>query len=104
VKFFGRRPAVCDDDQRIAAPTCAPCAHCGEAIGKQDDGFAIPSYDGGDILIMAPFHRACFLRGIVGSVAHQRRECSCFGGLGEDDPKLTRREAAQAALDLWEHR
>jgi hypothetical protein len=42
-------------------------------------------------------HLECSVRCIVGSVAHQKGECLCFGGTGEDAPDLRRREAALAA-------
>lgn len=106
MKYFGRskHAAICDELERIEAPTCAPCQHCGEAIGRNDDGFAIDQYQGGGVFILAPYHRACFLRGIIGSVAHQLKRCSCYGGADDDDADLTVREAAQAAVDLWERK
>jgi len=45
-------------------------------------------------------HRACALRQVIGSVAHLERRCSCYvPGATEGDPDgLTRREAAEAAV------
>lgn len=43
-------------------------------------------------------HYECDARAVLGSVAHQKGECSCYGRAGEDDPNLTRRQAAFAAL------
>ena len=37
----------------------------------------------------------------LGSVAHQEKRCSCFGGTASDDPILTRRQAAEAAADIF---
>lgn len=47
------------------------------------------------------WHDECGLRSIIGSVGHQERRCSCFGGTEEDPPGLTRREAAVAAALLF---
>lgn len=43
------------------------------------------------------YHYECGVRCAVGSVAHQRGQCSCYGGSEEDPPEMTRREAAIAA-------
>lgn len=56
---------------------------------------------------LAPFngstmHYECGLRSAVGSVGHQTRRCSCYGGTEEDPPGLTRREAARAAMTFFE--
>lgn len=100
MKYFGsKHSAICSELERIDAPSLAPCARCGEYIRSSDDGFAVPVM--GEPLLAA-YHRACFLRGIVGSVAHQKKLCACFGGAGEDDPGLTPRQAAEAAVKLWE--
>lgn len=46
-------------------------------------------------------HYECMIRMVAGSVGHQLKACSCFGGT-EDDPKgATRREAARAAARLF---
>jgi hypothetical protein len=102
MKYFGANPsAICSELEKIDAPNCAPCGHCKEPILRSDAGFAVPCL--GEPLLIA-YHRACFLRGIFGSVAHQKKQCSCYGGSGEDDPNLTRREAAEAAVNLFEGR
>ena len=47
-------------------------------------------------------HRECNMRMFVGSVAHQSRRCSCFGGkVRDENPKLTIRQNAQAAMDYF---
>jgi hypothetical protein len=59
-----------------------------------DDGWIL---HGGSVL-----HRECNLRGIIGSVAHQQKRCSCFGGTDSDEEDgMTRRERAQAAMDYF---
>jgi len=95
-KWFGKRyPAPAYEPEFQAdTPVGAFCCHCLEVIRGGEDGWI---YSNGPAA-----HRECFMRSIVGSVAHQQRRCSCYGGSGEDDDGLTPRQAAQAALDHWE--
>lgn len=95
-RWFGTRhtaPAY-ETRYQTATPVGAECCHCDEPIAKGDDGWI---YANGPVA-----HRECYLRQIVGSVAHQQRLCSCFGGVGCDEEGLTKRQAAKAALDYWE--
>jgi hypothetical protein len=73
------------------------CTHCEE-----------PVFDDGDRFVFANgpvAHRSCFIRTIVGSVAHQLKTCSCYvpGSTEGDADGLTRREAADAAARLFKH-
>lgn len=62
------------------------CQHCNEIIeGKTS---------------IRGLHNECAVRLTVGSVAHQTKTCSCYGGDSEDDPTLSKREAALAAYRL----
>lgn len=46
-------------------------------------------------------HPECLVRMLAGSVGHQLRACSCYGGT-EDDPKdKTLREGARMAAKLF---
>lgn len=48
-------------------------------------------------------HRECLLREVIGSVGHQKGECSCFGGEGTgDDLSLSRRENARRAAAYFD--
>jgi hypothetical protein len=67
------------------------CQYCGEEIAAAGEPFAVVNEGA------AWLHRECMVRMIVGSVGHQRRTCSCFGGAEEDPEGVTRREAARAA-------
>jgi hypothetical protein len=100
LKFFGPRylSAAYIDAERVDAPIGESCRHCDEPIVAGDDGWVLPPGK-------QPFHRACFLRGIIGSVAHQQGRCSCFvsGSTRGDDPALTLRQAAEAAADYHDH-
>jgi hypothetical protein len=77
-------------------PTSAShCAHCEEAIVPGD--LVAPANDGAVL-----FHTECMLRMVVASVGHQLGRCSCHGGTEDDPPGMTVREAALAAVELYE--
>lgn len=73
------------------------CPDCDEEIVKGE--LVMPFND--NTLLM---HYECGMRGIIGSVAHLQRRCSCYvkGASETDPPGMTRREAAKAALKLWD--
>jgi len=93
MKYFGPTPAP-RDIEKVAPPEDASCFRCDESIEDGDSGYLVP-HMGKDGTSEEPWHRECFLRSIFGSVAHQKGECYCFGGEGEDDPNLTVRENAR---------
>jgi hypothetical protein len=98
-QYFGRLPwgdAVDSHKLMVPIPVGAICLRCKEAIGEKDSGILIPHSDGTKAEMRAQ-HRECFIRSIVGSVAHQDGVCSCNGGTGEDEEGVTVREAARAA-------
>ena len=68
-----------------------PCSHCGEEIRP---GELSPASG-------EPLHRECLFRMVVGSISHQLGKCSCHGGMWEDPPELTIREAGRLAMDYW---
>jgi hypothetical protein len=105
VRYFGLVPVYDDPEILFAAtPIGVPCQRCGEPIVAGDCGWLIPYHDGKGFPTEVPYHHVCHMRGIVGSVAHQQRRCSCYvpGATCGDDPKLTRRQAAEAALKFWQ--
>jgi hypothetical protein len=106
VKFFGVRYAssAYTEAECVEAPVGACCARCEEPIEKGDDGWLIPSLGAQGEPSELPYHRACHLRSIIGSVAHQRGRCSCFipESTEDDDPTLTVRQAAEAAEAYFE--
>lgn len=91
--------ALCHDKPPIDRPLL-PCAWCEEVFTPEDSGIQIPSLDGPP----APFHRACWLRQMVGSVAHLERRCGCYvpGATELDPPHLSKRAAAEAAAIYYE--
>lgn len=64
------------------------CRFCDEYV--EYDDLRVP-------LGMRPIHYPCFVRRIVGSVGHQLKRCSCYGGTEDDPPNLSKKEAAEAA-------
>lgn len=94
--YFGPPHLRKEWEKQVATPIGKPCLHCEEAIVEGDIGTV--NY-GGQIM-----HYECGMRGVIGSVGHQNRTCSCYGGTEEDPPGMTRRQAAQAACALWERR
>lgn len=80
---------------RVKTPVGKSCSWCEEVVVEGDRGVILPSIPEGKTL----YHLECFLRQITGSVGHQRKTCSCFGGREEDPKGMTLREAARAAVD-----
>jgi hypothetical protein len=50
---------------------------------------------------MQRMHHECAIRAVMGSAAHQLRECSCYGGTREDPPQMSAREAAKLAAETF---
>jgi hypothetical protein len=87
---------ICDECPQVHTPVGQPCSHCDEPIVNGDSGIV---YSNGPVA-----HRNCFLRQSIGSVAHLRKRCSCYvpGSTEFDPPNMTRRQAADEAVRLWE--
>jgi hypothetical protein len=71
------------------------CSWCDEDL-LIDDG-PIKVLSGGATGV----HRECYIRMLMGSVGHQMKTCSCFGGKDEDPEGMTKHEAAHAAAILY---
>ena len=93
--------AVCHDPliPHVQTPVGAICLWCDEPITADDSGIGVPHFDG-DSADIRYHHVECWMRSVLGSVGHQLKLCSCYGGPYEDPPTMTRREAARAA---WEN-
>lgn len=79
------------------SPDAPPCQWCDEPVTAHERSHGATVNSSGQAV-----HYECGLRSAVGSVGHQRRLCSCYGGDQEDPPGMTRREAARAALLYFE--
>lgn len=100
MKAFGPKHAH-EDVETCPTPAGKPCLWCDENIVDGDKGFLVGCCEEIDKSGEAPYHRECMLRSIFGSVGHQKKKCSCFGGTEEDPPEMTKREAAKAATELY---
>jgi len=93
--------SFCFDMPHAATPVGQPCLHCDEPIAAADNGVLLP------LLVQPcdtylPCHRECYERRLFGGVNHQRGRCTCCGGTEPpDQPGLSRREAARAAVAYW---
>lgn len=87
-----------------ATPVGMACIHCEELITEDDSGVLMPHVNLGMMVTIGARHRECYLWHIFGSIGHQRRLCSCYGGTLEDPPELTARQAARVAVEYFESR
>ena len=88
----------------VATPVGAPCGYCGEPIERGEHGCIIPHF-GKDGASENPYHFECHMRMIVGSLAHQQKRCTCYGGAESDPPGMMLRQAARVAFEYWsEHK
>jgi len=87
----------------VATPVGQTCGWCDEVFDANDCGFEIPYMGGPAEPRVLYYHTDCQLRQIVGSVAHLRRECSCFvpGSECTDPPQMTLRQAAVEAARVY---
>jgi hypothetical protein len=97
--WFGKLHSapVYGDCPQTETPAGRGCVYCNELVVMGDDGWILVD---GSVL-----HRECHFRSMAGSVAHQQKRCSCFGGIGSDEEDgMTRRQGAEAALAYYEGR
>lgn len=99
---------------RVRTPVGEVCAWCEEEVKTGDAGLIeshilrqataeeVPDGDPTNVYVAQnrPLHRECYIRRGVGSVGHLRRQCTCYGGVEDDPPGMTKREAARAAAEL----
>ena len=89
MKYFGPERFKKPDEELVPVPIGETCHHCGEGFLEGDMG----EIDlGGNA-----FHHECTIRLVAGSLGHQRKKCSCYGGTEEDPEGLSKREAAKEA-------
>ena len=76
------------------------CAYCDEPIRPGED-FETWAADQHARFPETYVHKECAIRAVIGSAAHQLRECSCYGGTREDPPGMTTRQAAVLAFETF---
>jgi hypothetical protein len=97
------------DFDTVDTPVGEKCIYCEEVIESDDRGFVMsllaedttsPSNFMKDTTCV--YHYECNLRLIIGSLGHQKEECSCFGGIGTGDSEgMSKREAARQAYKRY---
>lgn len=105
MKVFGPHWAGTENPlhELVPTPEGARCMHCDEDIIHGSSGSIMPYTDGNGTMERA-IHLECLGRQVLGSVGHQKKKCACYGGHEEDDPKLTKREAALAAVRFYQNK
>lgn len=91
---------VCGDERmRVMVPLGQICLSCGEAVELDDSGvmtcYTEVAPTGEWVTSIRPQHAECLVRGMLGSLAHLERRCSCYGGTDHDTPGLSVREEAR---------
>lgn len=105
MQYFGPKKWGLEEIPKVETPAGDFCMYCEEYIDKNDYGVMMPYIDAKGRCSMKAQHRECFLRQISGSVLHQRHQCGCFGyDVSEDQPNMTRRQAAVEAVKEYEKR
>jgi len=100
VTWFGKQydAPIYYDTTQAPTPVDVACMYCDELILMGEDGFL----DSGS----NPFHRECWVRMLIGSVAHQRHLCTCYMPEGAAQPHepegLSRRQTAKLAVAYHE--
>ena len=109
MKWFGKSwgAPICTKESHAETPVGEPCQWCEEPIEEDECGLLIPTVvewldDKTAREVFKPTHQECLLREVIGSVGHLQKLCSCYGGEMEDPPGMTKREAAKAAVALWQ--
>lgn len=98
MKYFG---GFNNNFELVSTPVGKVCLWCEEKIKDGDKGFLISNISNTEEY--NPAHTECFLRQIYGSIGHQKKNCSCFGGSEEDPVGLSKRESAIVAVDYFKN-
>lgn len=96
--YFGDWSAPMTEElEQIPVPVDEQCIWCREGYEPDDCGVR---YANGPTS-----HYECFFRQTIGGVNHILGKCWCCGGQEDPDPPgMSVREAAKAAVRLWEQR
>lgn len=108
IAWFGVKwdAPMTDEAPEEPTPVGDHCMYCSEIIAAGESGITMPYMRDAHLKPeRAPAHIECFLRSIIGSVAHQQHRCSCYGGTEDDsDARSYREQAREAMAWLMEHR
>lgn len=106
MKWFGPYTgyALQQELENVPVPVGVPCARCEEPFVATDTGIYIPGIPPEDSTYPYhnyPFHWNCHLRQAFGCVEHIKRGHDDCDGTCQDDPNLTTRQAADAAVAAY---
>jgi hypothetical protein len=101
--FFGEPwpSGICDEATQVETPVGEPCEMCGEAIQVFDQGSfvgALRGEEGAWHPILAPVHRECSLRAVMGGIGHLMNHTVWCQTKHDPDAGFSYR---QSALRVW---
>jgi len=98
--YFGEPwPSGVCEGQRFRTPVGEECAFCGELITDEDRGSFIGALDLDGRAIIAPIHRECSLRSVLGGIGHLTNHQRWCGEEHDPDAGLGRR---MSSVLVWE--
>ena len=98
--FFGEPwpSGICDDGERVDTPVGESCLLCEEPIAEQDQGSFMGNHRGAP-RALAPVHRECSLRSVLGGIGHLEDHAYWCATQGDPDGGRTYR---QSSMEVWE--
>lgn len=99
--FFGEPwpSGVCDNGIQVPTPAGRECVHCRIAIEEGDQGTYLL---GSDEEGVAPVHRECSLRVVMGGIGHQLDHLHWCREVGDPDMGLSFRESAKQVWNYYQ--
>jgi hypothetical protein len=92
---------ICDEGTQVPTPIGEPCEMCGETIESYDRGSFVGvmrGEEGNLVGALAPVHRECSLRSVLGGIGHLQNHARWCVGRHDPDAGLSYRESA---LRVW---
>lgn len=101
--FFGDPwpSGICDDGTQVETPVGEHCELCDEPIQAFDQGSfigAVHGEEGAWVGVLAPVHRECSLRSVLGGIGHLTNHIKWCSEMHDPDAGLGYRESA---LQVW---
>lgn len=99
-RYFGEPwpSGICDEGTRVPTPVGEKCALCDEEIQPDDQGSFMGAWP--DRPALAPVHRECSLREVLGGIGHHRDHDYWCHEMHDPDGGMTYRESALAVWEL----
>lgn len=101
--FFGEPwpSGVCDEGTQVPTPVGETCELCSEPIEENDQGTfigALRGEEGNLVGILAPVHRECSLRSVIGGIGHLQNHMRWCIGANDPDGGYSYRASS---LRVW---